>query len=68
MVVSHGGTTAATLRWALGIQPTAPDALEFYVANASLTELRFRTDRHDRRRVMLVRLNETGYLTEVTEV
>ena len=36
----HGGTTTAILRWALGIAGEVPDAFHFYVANASLTDLR----------------------------
>jgi probable phosphoglycerate mutase len=68
LVVSHGGTTTAVLRWALGITGEVPDAFHFYVANASLTDLRLRTDRHGRRRAVLARLNETAFLSDITEV
>jgi len=68
LVVSHGGTTTAILRWALGIAGEVPDAFHFYVSNASLTDLRLRTDRHGHRRAVLVRLNETAFLSDVTEI
>ena len=68
IVVSHGGTTTGLLRALLGIGDTAPDAFHFVVDNASLTELGFRIDRHGRRRAWLNRLNETGYLSQVTEM
>jgi broad specificity phosphatase PhoE len=68
LVVSHGGTITGILRWALGIDQRSPDAVHFFVSNASLTDLRLRIDRHGRRRVLVARLNHTAYLGEVTEV
>jgi glucosyl-3-phosphoglycerate phosphatase len=68
LVVSHAGTTTGILRGLLGIAHHAPDAIDFNVANASLTDVRLRLDRHRRRRVMIARLNDTGFLASVTEV
>jgi broad specificity phosphatase PhoE len=66
LVVSHGGTTTGILRALLGIGHDVPDFFHFVVDNASLTEVGFRLDRHGRRRVVLQRLNETGFLSRVT--
>lgn len=68
LVVSHGGTTTAILRWALGITTDLPDSFHFYVSNASLTDLRLRDDKHGRRRATIARLNETAFLSDVTEI
>ncbi len=68
LVVSHGGTTTAILRHLVLLDRGTPDAIHFYVANAGLSDVRVRSDRHGNRRVMLTRLNDTRFLTEVTEV
>jgi broad specificity phosphatase PhoE len=68
LVVSHGGTTTAILRHLLGVAGHAPDAVHFHLDNASLTDVRVRVDRHGNRRVILRRLGETAYLTDVTEL
>ena len=68
LIVSHGGTITGLLRWALGVHDQTPDAFHFHVANAALCDLRLRLDRHGRRRVMLLSLNETGFLSNVTGV
>ncbi len=68
LVVSHGGTTTAILRHLLHVSNEAPDALHFFVSNAGLCDVRLRADRLGRRRVLLARLNDTSFLSEVTEV
>jgi probable phosphoglycerate mutase len=68
LVVSHGGTTTAILRHLILVDRGAPDAIHFYVSNAGLSDLRVRLDRFGNRRVMVARLNDTGYLSQVTEV
>lgn len=68
LVVSHGGTSTGILRHLVGVAGHLPDAIHFHIDNASLTDLRLRTDRHGNRRVVLRRLGETGFLSDVTEV
>jgi broad specificity phosphatase PhoE len=68
LIVSHGGTTTGILRHLLGVAGHFPDAIHFHLDNASLTDVRIRVDRHGNRRVVLRRLGETGYLTDVTEL
>ncbi len=66
LVVCHLGTVTALVRWALDLPETLPDRFALPVGNASLTELRFRTDRAGRRRVALVAVGEAGFLREPT--
>ena len=40
-VISHAGTIDAALRWALGIGPRTPWQHEFYLPNASITEIEY---------------------------
>ena len=61
LIVSHHGTTSALLRWALGISPEAPDAFDFAIPNASVTEIRSRADRHGRTRRLLRRIGDAGF-------
>lgn len=68
LVVSHGGTTTAILRHLLHVGKGAPDAIHFFLSNAGLSDVRIRADRQGRRRVMLMRMNDTHYLGDVTEV
>jgi broad specificity phosphatase PhoE len=68
LVVSHGGTTTAILRHLLHVGPGAPDAIHFFLSNAGISDVRLREDRQRRRRVMLMRMNDTHYLSDVTEV
>jgi broad specificity phosphatase PhoE len=68
LVVSHGGTTTAILRHLLHVAHDAPDAVQFFVSNAGLCDVRLRADRLGRRRVLFARLNDTSFLSEVTEV
>jgi broad specificity phosphatase PhoE len=68
LVVSHGGTTTAILRHLLHVGPGEPDAIHFFLANAGISDVRLRDDRLGRRRAMLMRLNDTHYLSDVTEV
>jgi broad specificity phosphatase PhoE len=68
LAVSHGGTTTGILRHLLGVAGHLPDAVHFHIDNASLTDVRFRIDRNGNRRVVLRRLGETGYLSDVTEL
>ena len=68
LVVSHGGTTTAILRHLLHVGPGEPDAIHFFMSNAGLSDVRIRRDRMDRRRSMLMRMNDTHYLSDVTEV
>ena len=68
LVVSHGGTTTAILRHLILVDRGTPDAIHFYVSNAALSDVRVRVDRRGNRRVLLARLNDTSYLSEVTEV
>lgn len=67
LVVSHLGTVSAMLRWAYGVPPDLPDAVLVAVPNASITELRFRIDRHGRTRVTLMRAADDSFLSERTE-
>ena len=39
VVVSHAGTIEAAIRWAIGLEPSAPWQHEFDLANGSITEL-----------------------------
>jgi probable phosphoglycerate mutase len=68
LIVSHAGTTTGILRHLLGLAGNLPDAVHFHIDNASLTDVRLRTDRHGNRRVVLRRLGEAGYLSDVTEL
>ena len=45
------------IRWALMIPPREPDAFDLFIANASLTEIRTRIDRHGRERRHIRRLD-----------
>lgn len=66
LVVCHLGTVTALVRWAIGLPHSVPDRLGLPVGNASLTELRFRADRHARQRVAIVRAGETHFLAVPT--
>lgn len=68
LVVSHGGTTNALLRWALGIPPEEPDMFGFSLPNASLTAVGLRIDRHGRRRTWIERVGDVRFLTRVTAI
>ncbi len=61
LIVSHHGTTSALIRWALGISPEVPDAFDFAIPNASLTEIRSRADRHGRTRRLLRRIGDASF-------
>ena len=68
LLVCHGGTTMGIIRWAMMIPPREPDAFDLFIANASLTEIRTRVDRHGRERRHLRRVADVRYLTEVTGI
>jgi probable phosphoglycerate mutase len=68
LVVSHAGTTLGLLRWALGIDVTAPDSFAIHVPNASLTTLHVRRDRHGRRRVFLRTIGDSSFLATRTSM
>ncbi len=68
LVVCHGGTTIGLIRWAMMIDPQEPDAFDLFIANASLTEIRTRLDRHGRERRHLRRVADVRYLSEVTGI
>jgi len=68
LVVSHGGTTCGLIRWAMRIDPRAPDSFSFNLGNASLTEILLRIDRHGRRRAHLERVGDVRFLREATEI
>ena len=56
------------IRWALLIPPREPDAWDLYIANASVTEIRTRIDRHGRERRHVRRVADVSYLSEVTRI
>jgi probable phosphoglycerate mutase len=68
LIVSHAGTTQGLLRWALAIDPSAPDSFSLGIPNASVSDVRLRIDRHGRRRVHLRALGRTDHLTTRTEI
>ena len=68
LIVSHGGTTTAILRWCLDVPLDVPDRYYFKIENASLTDVRFEFDRLGRRRMWLAHLNDTSHLTTSTDV
>lgn len=68
LVVSHAGTTLGLLRWALGIDDSAPDSFGIHVPNASLSTLETRTDRHGRRRIFVRAIGESAFLTQRTSM
>ena len=68
LVVSHAGTTLGLLRWALGIDDSAPDSFAVHVPNASLTTLEARTDRHGRRRMFVRAIGESSFLDRRTSM
>jgi alpha-ribazole phosphatase len=68
LLVCHGGTTMGIIRWALMIPPREPDAFDLFIANASLTEIRTRIDRHGRERRHIRRVADVRYLGEVTGI
>ncbi len=68
LLVCHGGTTMGIIRWAMMIPPNEPDAFDLFIANASLTEIRTRIDRHGRERRHLRRVGDVRYLNEVTGI
>jgi broad specificity phosphatase PhoE len=68
LLVCHAGTTIGIIRWALMIAPREPDAFDLFIPNASLTEIRTRTDRHGRERRHVRRVADVRYLSEVTGI
>jgi probable phosphoglycerate mutase len=68
LVVSHAGTTLGLLRWALGIDWSAPDSFGIHLPNASLTTVAVRLDRYGRRRIFVRDIGDTSYLRTRTSV
>ena len=66
VVVAHGGTINAVMRWSLGISPASPWQHEFDISNASVTELEFWPRGRIRggapRYAALYRVGDTAYL------